>query len=106
MPTEPIDIVTDAKAVQYTGTNSGEIAALIPDFTVTAETPTELTFTSLGVSYTVPVNGFITYWQGAVRETPFANEDDYRDAYRAAAVDHVHVISLTSGPALPPPTGV
>lgn len=102
MATTPIPVTLDRQAVPYTGTNSAEIAALIPDFTVTNETATDLTFTSLGVSYTVPRGGYITYWEGAVRETPFANEDDYRDVYRdSVASDHVHELVLRTGRGLP-----
>jgi hypothetical protein len=103
MATEPVSIAQDRKSVKYTGTNSAEIAALIPDFTVTGETATTLSFTSLGVSYTVPKNGYITYWEGAVREAPFANEDDFRDVYRdAVAMDHVHELKLRTGLGLAP----
>ena len=107
MPTTPISVTSDRRAVQYTGTNSAEIAALIDDFTVTGETAAGLTFTSDGTSYAVPTNGWITYWEGAVHETPFANDDDFRDVYRdeAAATDHVHELKLTTGPALPVPGG-
>lgn len=98
MATTPIPVTVDRQAVKYTGTNSAEIAALIPDFTVTSETPTQLTFTSLGISYMVPVGGWITYWEGGVRETPFANNDDFHDIYReAVALDHVHEIKLRTG---------
>lgn len=99
MATIPISVVQDRQAVQYTGTNSAEIAALIDDFTVTGEVGGVLSFTSLGVSYTVPTNGYITYWEGAVREMPFANEDDFLDRYREDAVSaHVHDLILTTGP--------
>lgn len=102
MATTPTPVTLDRQAVQYTGTNSAEIAALIPDFTVTAETATDMTFTSLGTSYTVPRNGYITYWEGAVQETPFANEDDFRDIYReSVASDHVHELKLRTGRGLP-----
>lgn len=100
MPTTPISVVTDRQAVKYTGTNSGEISALIDDFTVTSEAGGILTFTSNGVSRTVPTNGYITYWEGAVREATYANEDDFRDVYRdaeAASLNHVHDLRLTTG---------
>jgi hypothetical protein len=101
MATTPINVVADRRAVKYTGTNSAEIAALIDDFTVTAETATLLTFTSNAVSYTVPVGGWITYWEGAVREDTFANDDDFRDVYRDAIVDHYHELVLKTGGAEP-----
>jgi hypothetical protein len=104
MATTPIPVSQDRQAVLYTGAagNSAEIAALIPDFTVTAEDATNLTFTSLGTSYTVPRGGYITYWEGAVRETPYANEDDFRDVYRdSVAVDHVHELVLRTGRGIP-----
>lgn len=102
MATTPFPVTLDRRAVEYTGLNSAEIAALIDDFTVTAETPTDLTFTSLGTSYTVPRGGYVTYWQGAVRETPFANADDYRDVYReSVATDHVHELVLRTGRGMP-----
>lgn len=102
MAITPIGVTEDRQAVQYTGEagNSADIAAAIPDFTVTNETATNLTFTSLGTSYTVPRGGWITYWQGAVRETPFANTDDFRDVYRdtETLLEHVHDLKLTTGP--------
>lgn len=103
MATTPIKVVADRNAVKYDGLNSADIAALIADFTVTAETATALTFTSDAVSYTVPAGGWITYWEGAVREEPFANDDDFRDVYRTDDLEeaHYHEITLTSGPALP-----
>lgn len=103
MPTTPISVVSDRRAVQYTGTNSGEIAALIDDFTVTNEAGGVLTFTSNGVSRTVPTGGYLTYWEGAVREEAFANEDDFRDVYRDAdGGDHVHELKLVTGPPMEP----
>jgi hypothetical protein len=102
LATTPIPVTVDRQAVKYTGTNSGEIAALIPDFTVTSETAAGLNFTSLGTSYMVPVGGYVTWWEGAVRETPFANEDDFHDVYReAVAMDHVHELKLRTGVGLP-----
>jgi hypothetical protein len=102
MATTPIPVLQDRQAVQYTGTNAAEIAALISDFTVTGETATTLSFTSLGVPYTVARNGYITYWDGAVRETPFNTEDDFRDQYREQTfADHVHELVLRTGKALP-----
>jgi len=51
----------------------------------------------------VPKNGYITYWEGAVREMPFANEDDFRDVYRdAVAMEHVHELKLRTGLGLEP----
>lgn len=99
MAATPIPVTQDRLAVKYDGTNSADIAALIPDFTVTSETATQLNFTSLGVSYTVPRDGYITYWQGAVREVPYANEDDFRDVYRddVPTLAHVHDLKLTTG---------
>lgn len=103
MATTPVKVVTNRLAVKYDGTNSAAIAALIDDFTVTAETAATLTFTSNGVTYTVPTGAWITYWEGAVREEPFANDDDFRDLYRTDDLEeaHYHQVTLTSGPALP-----
>lgn len=106
MPTTPINVAEARKAVQYTGTNSAEIAALIDDFTVTNETATTLTFTSGGLSLTVPRDGYLVYFQGKVAaEDVFANADDFHDVYAdlAATAGHVHQIVLTSGPAMPVP---
>lgn len=106
MPTTPLNVSEDRRAVKYTGTNSAEIAALISDFTVNSENASGLTFTSDGANRTVPVNGWITYWQGAVREDVFANDDDFYDVYRdtgVAAADHVHELKLTTGPAIAAP---
>lgn len=104
MPTTPIPVVADRNAVLYTGTNSAEIAALIDDFTVTSEAAGVLTFTSDAVTYTVPTGSYITYWEGAVREEPFANEDDFRDVYRNGEdTDHVHELKLVTGPPMEAP---
>lgn len=104
MAITPINVAEDRRAVQYTGTNAAEIAALIDDFTVTSETAAGLTFTSAGTSYTVAPNGYLTYWQGAVREQPFQTEDDFFDVYRDIATDsHVHELKLVTGPAMQAP---
>jgi hypothetical protein len=106
VPITPLQIIEDRQAIQYTGANSAAIAALIDDFTVVSENASGLTFTSLGTSWTVPVNGWITFWQGAVREAPYANDDDFRDVYRdVVAVDHVHDLKLTTGLGRPPQAG-
>jgi hypothetical protein len=99
MPAIPITVTEDRHAVKYDGTNSADIEALITDFTVTGETATALSFTSLGVPYTVALNGWVTYWQGAVREAPFANDGDFRDVYRDSDVllAHVHDLKLVTG---------
>lgn len=102
MPTTPINVAEARRAVQYTGTNSAEIAALIDDFTVTNETATELTFTSGGQSLSVLRNGYLVYFQGKVAaEDIFANADDFHDVYAdlAETSGHVHDLILTSGPA-------
>lgn len=106
MPTTPLHVSEDRRAVKYTGTNSAEIAALINDFTVTSENASGLTFTSGGTTRAVARNGWITYWQGAVQEETFANDDDFYDVYRDTAVDagnHVHELKLTTGPAIAAP---
>lgn len=99
MPTTPINIINARSAVKYTGTNSLEIDILIDDFTVNSEVGGLLTFTSDGVSYSVPTGGWVTYWEGAVREVPFANDDDFFDVYRTDLTsDHVHELKLVTGP--------
>lgn len=102
MATEPVRVVADRQAVRYTGMNSGEIAAIIDDFTVVSEAGGLLTFTSDGTQRSVVTNGWITYWEGAVREDTFANDDDFEDVYRLAGAEqldgHVHDVILTSGP--------
>lgn len=106
MPATPINVTQARRAVQYDGTNSADLAALIDDFTVTSETATTLNFTSNGVTLSVPRNGWLAYHQGMVTaEDVFANEDDFRDQYTdlASADQHVHDLILTSGPAKPAP---
>lgn len=98
----PVPVFQARHAVTYDGTNSAEIASLIPDFTVTGETSTNLSFTSGGTAYTVARNGHIVYAQGVVEAT-YANDDDFGDAWTAQALDeHVHDLVLTSGPAKMP----
>lgn len=95
MPTTPIDIVLDRKAVLYTGTNSAEIDALITDFTITSEDATTLFFTSQANAYHVHIGGYVTYWNDAVHEDPFANADELHNTYREeVSVDHVHELKL------------
>lgn len=102
MATTPVPVFEARHSVQYTGTNSAEIAALIDDFTVTGETATELQFTSGGTARTVARNGFIVYAQGVVEAT-YANEDDYLDAWSELSLDqHIHEVVLKSGPAKMP----
>lgn len=102
MATVPTPVFEARHSVQYTGTNSAEIAALINDFNVTGETATELTFTSGGQTYVLPRLGRIVYAQGVVEDT-FNNDDDYRDAWSEQALDeHIHEVVLKSGPAKMP----
>lgn len=102
MPTTPVPVFEARNAVQYTGTNSAEIAELISDFTVTGEDAQNLMFTSAGQNYVLPRNGRIVYAQGAVEAT-FSNDDDFYDAWTEQALDeHVHDLVLTSGPAKMP----
>src|SRR5688572_22890402 len=101
MATTPVPVFEARHAVQYTGTNSAEIAGLINDFTVTGEDANNLMFTSGGQNYTLPRNGRIVYAQGAVEDT-YNNDDDFRDAWSEQALDsHVHDLVLTTGPAKP-----
>lgn len=94
--TYPMHVVEARRAVKYTGINSAQIAELIPDFTVTGETATELMFTSNGQSFTVSRNGFIVYMNAV--SAVFNNEDDFTDAYTAVSdADHVHDLVLTTG---------
>lgn len=89
------------RAVKYSGDNSGDINTLISDFTITAETATNLTFTSAGVSRTVPRNAYLVYQDGAVTDV-YLNEQDFREAFGniAAAASHYHELVLKSGPAI------
>lgn len=101
MATTPLVVFPEAelyRAVLYTGSNSADINALIDDFTITGETATHLTFTSAGVSRTVPHGSYIVYQDGAVTEV-YLNENDFREAFgdAAGAVDHYHEVTLKSG---------
>jgi len=98
----PVDVVPAHRAIRYSGTNSGKIAELIADFTVTAETATDLTFTSGGASHTVARDGWIAYAQGVVTDV-FNNADDFADAFtKVSNTDHVHDLALHTGGAKPP----
>ena len=102
MPATPIPVIESRTAYKYDGTNSADLAAAIPDFTVVSETATQLTFTSGGQTLTVLKNGYVVAAHGmVVPEDVFANEDDFRDTYAdfAEAQDHVHDLVLTTGPA-------
>jgi hypothetical protein len=102
MPATAIPVIQNLQGYLYDGTNSADLAAAINDFTVTAETPTSLTFTSGGQSLTVPRGGYLVASQGVVgADDVFANQDDFMDVYADVSThaSHVHDIILTSGPA-------
>lgn len=104
MPAPAIPVVESRTGYLYDGTNSGDLAAAINDFTVTAETPTQLTFTSNGQTHTVARNGYVVAAHGmVVADDIFANEDDFRDTYADMSehTSHVHDLILTTGPAKP-----
>jgi len=63
MPSIPF--VDNRRAIQYTGSNSAEIDATIPNFTIVSESGGVLDFTSVG-SYTANTGQWITYTQGNV----------------------------------------
>lgn len=90
------------RSAKYTGENSADLNTLISDFTITNETATHLTFTSGGVSHTVPRDAYLVYQNGAVTDV-YINEDDFRDNFSgvASASEHYHELILKSGPALP-----
>lgn len=99
MATVPVPVFESRHGVKYDGTNSAELAALIADFTVTAETANQLTFTSGGQTFNVARNGYIVYAQGTVSDV-YANEDDYRDAWSEQSLDdHIHDVVIPTGPA-------
>jgi hypothetical protein len=99
MALETFSVFENRTAGKYDGTNSAEFAVHIPDFTVVAETPAALTFTSGGVEYTVALDGYIAWYDHVVTEV-FQNEDDYRDRYTSIAatnLNHIHYIKLETG---------
>lgn len=102
MPATRIPVIEARTGYLYDGTNSGDLAAEISDFTVVSETPTQLTFTSNGQTLTVARNGYVVAAHGMVApEDVFANEDDFLDTYSDVSThaSHVHDLILTSGPA-------
>lgn len=104
MPAPAIPVVESRTGYLYDGTNSGDLAAAINDFTVTSETPTELTFTSGGQTHTVARGGYLVSAHGMVAaEDIFANEDDFRDTYAdmTERLNHTHDLVLTTGPGKP-----
>lgn len=102
MAFEPTRVAESRQAAKYDGTNSADFNTAISDFSISSETPTHLTFTSNGQSYTVARNGYIAWYQGQVTEV-FQNQNDFVEVYEAvqAAADHVHDLVLTTGPAKP-----
>lgn len=91
------------RALIYTGSNSGDLNSLISDFTITGEAGGNLNFTSDGVAYMVPTDGYVVYSQGVVTDV-FLNEDDFLDTYAtlpSLVLNHYHEIVLASGPGLP-----
>lgn len=100
---KPMSVVDARYAVHYDGTNSAAIAESIPDFTVTAETPEQLTFTSANQSWNVARGGYIAYAGGSVGSV-YQNKDDFGDALTHVSTgDHVHDLVLTTGGAKPLP---
>lgn len=102
MPATPIPVIESRQGYLYDGTNSADLANAISDFTVVAETPQQLTFTSGGQNLTVARGGYLVAAHGTVApEDVFANEDDFTDTYADVSthVSHVHDLILTSGPA-------
>lgn len=102
MPTNAIPVIEARSGYLYDGTNSAELAEAINDFTVTSETPQQLTFTSNGQSLTVARNGYVVAAHGMVApEDVFNNEDDFMDTYADVSThaSHVHDLLLTTGPA-------
>lgn len=68
MPT-PVRTYIERKAVvQYTGSNSAEIDALISNFTILSEVGGVLSFTSGSGTYTANISDWVCYTQGAVTE--------------------------------------
>lgn len=102
----PLDVkpIREARsAAQYTGDNSADLNTEISDFTIVGEDANGLTFNSGGQQYTVQPSGYVAWYQGAVTEV-FQNEDDLRSVYAdlGAVEDHVHDLTLTTGPARAP----
>lgn len=106
MPATAIPVVQARSGFLYDGTNSADLASAISDFTVVAETPEQLTFTSNGQNLTVARGGYVVSAMGRVApEDIFANEDDFLDVYADVSehTDHVHQLKLTTGPAMDSP---
>lgn len=61
MAANPVDVVPRVKAVQYDGTNSADIDALIPDFTIVTEQNGVLSIVSNGGQHAAPVDGWFIY---------------------------------------------
>lgn len=66
MTTTPQHIVDKRWAVKYTGSNSGEIDALITQFDIVSESGGTLNFTSNSSSFSCTTNQWIVYLQGQV----------------------------------------
>lgn len=100
----PIIIVAANYAIDYDGSNSAALAEHIADFTITAETSTELTFTSGGRSFVLPRGGYAAYASGAVFEV-FATAEDLQHSWaKVSAAGHVHDLKWTTGPGKPAET--
>lgn len=61
MAANPVDVVPRVKAVQYDGTNSADIDALISDFTIVTEQGGVLSILSNGGQHAAPVDGWFIY---------------------------------------------
>ena len=66
MAATAIAVVPKTRAVQWDGTNSADIDALISDFTIISETSTHLTMQSSTATHVCPLNGFILFDEAGV----------------------------------------
>jgi hypothetical protein len=65
------------EAIQYTGSNSAAIDALVTDFNITSETGGVLTVQSGGPTYVINTNDWVCCQQGYIMEVRTPNEFVY-----------------------------
>lgn len=90
MPSTTHAIVYSYRSVQYTGSNSADIDALVTDFVIDNETAGVLTATSGGTQFTINTTDWVIYWQGAVQTV------NTNTQYNTYYVDDALVTDLTS----------
>lgn len=86
MTATALAVVPRNNAVRYDGTNSADIDALIPDFTIISESGSSMTIESGGGQNNCPVGGWIIYNEAGVVYDIVANDAAFAGRFHNVAV--------------------